>query len=558
MLRVRHLTYALPDRLLLDDVSLEIVPGERVGLIGRNGEGKTTLLRLIIGEVSADAGSVETSVPNLRVGFLRQGFLERPAATVADFLGTAGAAWKALLAMEALGDAMALPSAELPTLLAQYGDAQEQLERSGGSAQANAVHAALAGLDLAELRPDRPVQRLSGGQRTRLELARLLLEQPDLLVLDEPTNHLDIGGILRLEGYLERYRGAILLVSHDRVFLDDVVTRILALDGGQLRSYAGGYRAYQAAVAQEVEAGRRTFQRQQRERQRIEEQLRREQERARQTELTTIDFGLRAKAKKGARQAKVRERRLERVIEAADWAEKPKPAWEVKLDFGHVPPGSRQTLLAHGLTVRYGLPALFEEVNLRVEAGERIVLTGPNGGGKSTLLRVLAGAMQPDTGTVAVGESTLIGYLAQDQWDLPPEATPLSLVRATATLDETAARSYLHFFLFGGEQAFTPVEQLSYGERSRLSLALIMLYNVNLLLLDEPLNHLDIPARERLERALLEFPGTSLTVAHDRAFIRTVATRILVLAGGRLQEFTDAERFEQTIGNNAGLPDTST
>jgi ATP-binding cassette subfamily F protein 3 len=289
------------------------------------------------------------------------------------------------------------------------------------------------------------------------------------------------------------------------------------------------------------------MQRQQRERHRIEEQLRHEQERARQTELTTIDFGLRAKAKKGARQAKVRERRLERVIHSADWVEKPKPAWEVKLDFGNVPPGSRQALLAQGLTVRYGPTALIERVNLRVGAGERIVLTGPNGGGKTTLLRVLAGAVQPGTGTVAVGEGTRIGYLAQDQWELPGGATPFSLVRATAALDETAARGYLHFFLFAGEQAFTPVERLSYGERSRLSLALIMLNNVNLLLLDEPLNHLDIPARERLERALLEFPGTTITVAHDRAFIRSVATRILVLADGRLQEFADAERFERAM-----------
>ena len=550
MLRVNHVTYALPDRLLLDDVSLEIVPGERVGLIGRNGEGKTTLLRIVTGDLTADTGSVEAMVPGLRIGYLRQGFLERPAAQVTDVLGAAGTAWKAMLTMDALGNAMAEPDADLPRLLAQYGDAQEQLEGAGGLAQANAVHAALAGLDLAELRPDRTVQRLSGGQRTRLELARLLLEQPDLLVLDEPTNHLDINGVLWLEGFLRRYRGTVLLVSHDRVFLDGIVTRLLAIDHGQLRSYAGGYGAYQAAVAQELEAERHSFQRQQRERTRIEDQLRHEQERARQTELTTIDFALRAKAKKGARQAKVRERRLERVIESAAWVEKPKPAWEVKLDFGRVPPGSRQALLAQGLTVRYGPTPLFASLNLRVAAGERIVLTGPNGSGKSTFLRLLAGAAQPDAGTVTAGESTRIGYLEQDQWTFPPEATPLSMVRATAALDETAGRSYLHFFLFVGEQAFTPVEQLSYGERSRLSLALIMLSNVNLLLLDEPLNHLDIPARERLERALLEFPGASITVAHDRAFIRTVATRILVLADGQLREYADAERFEAVIEGN--------
>ena len=550
MLRVHHVNYTMPDRLLLDDVSLEIVPDERVGLIGRNGEGKTTLLRLVTGELTADSGSVETSFPDLRIGYLRQGFLERHAATVTDVLGTAGTAWKATLAMEALGNAMAQADADLPTLLKQYGDAQEQLEGAGGMARAKAVHTAIAGLDLAGLQPDQAVRHLSGGQRTRLELARLLLEQPDLLVLDEPTNHLDISGIIWLEGFLQRYRGAVLLVSHDRTFLDDVVTRILVLNGGRLRSYSGGYSAYQAAVAQELEVERHTFQRQQRERHRIEEQLRHEQERARQTELTTIDFGLRAKAKKGARQAKVRERRLGRVIASADWAEKPNPVWEVKLDFGHVPPGSRQALLAQGLSLRYGSTPLFANVNLRVEAGERIVLTGPNGSGKSTLLRLLAAAVQPNAGTVALGESTRTGYLAQDQWEFAPEATPLSMVRATAAFDETAARSYLHFFLFAGEQAFTPVEQLSYGERSRLSLALIMLGNVNLLLLDEPLNHLDIPARERLERALLAFPGTSITVAHDRAFIRTVATRILVLADGRLREFTDAERFERAIEGN--------
>jgi ATP-binding cassette, subfamily F, member 3 len=547
MLRVNHVSYALPDRQFLGDVSFEVVPGERVGLIGRNGEGKTTLLRIITGELRADAGSVELSPPDRRLGYLQQGFLERPHAVVSDVLGPPGLAWGALRSLEALGEAMAAPEADLPRLLADYSAAQERLDQSGGVSQANIVHAALTGLDLADLLPAMPVQDLSGGQRMRLELARLLLDQPDLLILDEPTNHLDINGVLWLEAYLQRYRGAVLLVSHDRVFLDRVVTRTLALDGGRVASSAGGYSAYQEGLARSEQVARQTYQRQQRERERIEEQLRKEQARAQRTELTTVDFAPRAKAKKGARQVKVRERRLERAVQSTDWVEKPKPMWEVRLDFSHVPPGSRQALRAEGLGISCAGNPVLAGVDLLVQAGDRIVLTGPNGGGKSSLLRLLAGEVQPDAGTIRVGESTRRGYLEQEQLTLPAGATPLSLVRSTAALDDTAARSYLHFFLFAGEQAFTPVERLSYGERSRLSLALILLGGANLLLLDEPLNHLDIQARERLEQALLEFPGASITVAHDRAFMRNVATRILELRDGVLREYADADRFEQAM-----------
>jgi ATP-binding cassette, subfamily F, member 3 len=547
MLRLQHVSYALPDRQLLDDVSFEVVPGERVGLIGRNGEGKTTLLRIINGELRPNAGTVELSPPDRRLGYLQQGFLERPDAVVSDVLGPPGLAWSALRSLETLGEVMAVPDADLPRLLANYSAAQERLDQAGGVSQANLVHTALTGLDLADVRPTTSVRQLSGGQRTRLELARLLLDQPDLLILDEPTNHLDVNGVLWLEAYLQRYRGAVLLVSHDRVFLDRVVTRTLALDGGKVASSAGGYSAYQAGLARRELVARQTYQRQQRERERIEEQLRKEQARAQHTELTTVDFSLRAKAKKGARQVKVRERRLERAVQSTDWVEKPKPVWEVRLDFGHVPPGSRQALRAEGLGLSYGGQTVLAGIDLLVQAGDRIVLTGPNGGGKSSLLRLLAGEVQPDAGTIRVGESTRRGYLEQEQLALPAAATPLRLVRSTAALDDTAARSYLHFFLFAGEQVFTPVERLSYGERSRLSLALILLGGANLLLLDEPLNHLDIQARERLEQALLEFPGASITVAHDRAFMRNAATRILELRDGVLREYPDADRFEQAM-----------
>jgi ATP-binding cassette, subfamily F, member 3 len=547
MLRLQHVTYALPDRQLLDDVSFEVVPGERVGLIGRNGEGKTTLLRIINGELRPNAGTVDLNPPDRRLGYLQQGFLERPDAVVSDVLGPPGLAWSALRSLETLGEVMAVPDADLPRLLANYSAAQERLDQAGGVSQANLVHTALTGLDLADVRPTTSVRQLSGGQRTRLELARLLLDQPDLLILDEPTNHLDVNGVLWLEAYLQRYRGAVLLVSHDRVFLDRVVTRTLALDGGKVASSAGGYSAYQAGLARRELVARQTYQRQQRERERIEEQLRKEQARAQHTELTTVDFSLRAKAKKGARQVKVRERRLERAVQSTDWVEKPKPVWEVRLDFGHVPPGSRQALRAEGLGLSYGGQTVLAGIDLLVQAGDRIVLTGPNGGGKSSLLRLLAGEVQPDAGTIRVGESTRRGYLEQEQLALPAAATPLRLVRSTAALDDTAARSYLHFFLFAGEQVFTPVERLSYGERSRLSLALILLGGANLLLLDEPLNHLDIQARERLEQALLAFPGASITVAHDRAFMRNVATRILELRDGVLREYPDADRFEQAM-----------
>ncbi len=551
MSRVHSVDYSLPDRPLLRDVSFDVSPGERVGLIGRNGSGKTTLLRIIDGELRADGGSVEMS-PGMRTGHLRQGIAAEDGLTVGQMLGASGEGWVAANQMVTLGAAMAEPHADLDTLLARYGDAQERFERSGGDERANATQGVLAGLGLVAIQPETPMHQMSGGQQTRLGLARLLLDAPDLLLLDEPTNHLDLAGLLWLEGFVRRFRGAVLVVSHDRVFLDRVVSKVVAIEGGTARVYPGGYSAYAEAVQHEEAQQWQTFRRQERTRERLEEEIRREQERARRTELSTIDFAPRAKARKGARQAKVKERRLERAIQSTDWVDKPRPEWEVKLDFSSVPPGSRQVVVAESLRHSYGDRAILQGVDLHVRAGERIVLTGPNGGGKSTLLRILAGELRPDGGAVRLGPSTLLGHLRQTLEDLPLAQSPLALVRRAAPMDETAARGYLHFFLFAGSQVFTPAGQLSYGERARLNLALILLSGANFLLLDEPLNHLDIPARERLERALLEFPGTSLTVAHDRAFIRNVATRILVLQDGHVREYADAVAYEAAGGASTG------
>ena len=552
-LRVHDVSYALPARPLLRQVSLEVPDGKRVGLIGRNGSGKTTLLRVITGELRPDEGSIERTPPALRVGYLPQGALDTASGTVATLLGQAGGAWAAAQEVARIGDAFAEPGADVERLVCELGDAQARLEQAGGNPQAQATHAILAGLGLAEIAADRSIQQLSGGQRTRLGLARLLLEAPDLLIMDEPTNHLDLAGLLWLEAFLQRFRGGVLLVSHDRVFLDRVVQSIVALEDGTARTYSGGYGAYAATARAEEAEQWQTYRRQERVKERLEEQIRHEQERARRTENATTDFAPRAKAKKGARQAKVKERRLERMLAAGDWADKPRPEWEVKLDFGHVPPGSRQALVAEGLRQSFGARTILNGVDLLVRTGERIVLTGPNGSGKSTLLKALAGRFAPDAGAVRLGESTRLGYLGQDQEEVPATETPLALVRAAAPLDETAARGYLHFFLFSGDQAFTPVGRLSNGERARLNLALVLLSGANFLALDEPLNHLDIPARERLEQAILQFPGTCLVVAHDRAFIRNVATRILELRHGRLHEYPDTERWE--TGTEAGVGD---
>ncbi len=389
----------------------------------------------------------------------------------------------------------------------------------------------LAGLGMADVDQSRLVSTLSGGQKTRLGLARLLLAEPNLLLLDEPTNHLDIVALEWLEEYLRDYPGAVLIVSHDRAFLDRSVTRILALDDvtRTLREVAGGYSDYALAVDRDLEKQWATYREQQERVRQLQSSIRQLSGQASRIEGETIDFHYRRIAKDLARRAVVQKERLERMLASEEIVDKPGQTWKMKLAFADTPRSGQDVLMIRDLRAGYGTRIVLNEVNLHLGFGERAVLIGPNGAGKTTLLRLITGGLQPWAGDLRLGRGVRLGYMAQEQETLAPAATPLALIRDAAPLDETEARSFLHYFLFTKDEVFVPVGRLSFGERSRLALALLAVQGCNFLLLDEPINHLDIPSRERFEQAIARFQGTVLAVVHDRYFIERIATTIWAL-----------------------------
>lgn len=546
MLTVSNISKRFPgaDAPILRDISFTVNAGERVGLIGPNGSGKTTLLSIITGHLPADAGSVRFTPGNLRVGYLPQG-LDAPDDTpLSDVLFPQTALLRAAEAeVEQLALALGEPDADnFDAMLAAYGDAVERLETLSTQLDIGAAEHVLAGLDLDGLKFDTPVGALSGGQKTRLGLAALLLNRPELLILDEPTNHLDITGILWLEAWLHDFAGGVLVVSHDRTFLDEVVTSVVALDirTQTARTYPGNYSAYTAAVRSEWDKQWAQWRDEQVEVARLRHDMERTMARAVRKENATKNDQQRRYAKKVAKRAKAKETRLNRYIESDERVGKPERTWPLRMDnliqVEGLPAG-RELVTLHRLEIGYDRAApLLTDLDLTLLAGERVAVLGPNGHGKSTLLKTIVGQLPPLAGRVRIAASVKIGYLAQEQEILNPASTPLSALQAAAPMTETEARTFLHFFLFGGDEVFTPVAQLSYGERACLMLALLVARGANLLVLDEPVNHLDVPARERFEQAMSAFRGSVLAVVHDRYFVDKFATRVWHVADGILTE----------------------
>lgn len=442
-------------------------------------------------------------------------------------------------------------------LIAEYGDAFARFDALGGYAVEHRIEEILAGLQLDA--QDTPITQLSGGQRTRVGLARLLIANPDLLLLDEPTNHLDIAALEWLEKFLRDYRGAAIIVSHDRAFLDATVARILELDDQTHRvtEYAGNYSDYVDAKEREREKQFETWQDQQDEIARLSNAARHLRGIAKFRKGGKADTGdgfargfFANRGMETIRRAKQIERRIEHLL-TDERVDKPARSWEMKLEFGAMPRGGQIVVALEDLGFAFNAgdhksrPYLFRHANLALQHGERIALIGPNGLGKTTLLRVIAGELAPTEGTARIGANVRIGYIAQEQETLDANATPLSLIRALAPMDETQARHFLHFFLFEGDAVFTRVGALSYGERARLLLARLVVSGANCLLLDEPINHLDIPSRARFRTALDAFPGTILIATHDRAFIDQFATGIWSPVEGTIKRFVDREELGQ-------------
>jgi len=549
MLQVSNVSKSFGDNLLFEKVSFTVNAGERAGLIGPNGCGKTTLLKIIVGELPPDTGSAWLSPGDLRAGYLAQALEYEPGQTVGQMLKEAVAGLtEAERRLEELTARLAAAQGPaLERLLAEYGRALEAFERLGGYGVEARSEAVLEGLDLRHVDQDTPVEILSGGQKTRLGLARLLLSGPDLLLLDEPTNHLDIEALEWLEGFLQGFRGAVIIVSHDRALLDRTVGTILELDplARTVHAYPGNYGDYVEAKERERERHWAAYKEQQEFIAHLQSTLAAKKGYARSIEQGTIDFAPRKIAKGIARKAVVQQRRLERLLESEERIDRPGRTWQMKLEFLETPASGRDVLRLEGVAAGYDGQALLRDVDLTLRAGERIALVGANGTGKTTLARLVAGELDPLAGRVRLGAGVKLGYYAQEQEDLDPGSTPYETIREVAAMDETEARTFLHYFLFGGDEAFLPVGSLSFGERARLALARLVAQGCNFLLLDEPVNHLDIPSRSRFEQAMTAFEGTVLAIVHDRYFIERVATGLWAIEGGTVVTYPDLEAMRR-------------
>jgi len=553
VLHVNSVHKAYGDDVILEKMTFIVNYGKRVGLVGPNGCGKTTLLKIIVGQEEADQGSVSLQPPDLRIGYLEQALTYPEGATVGDVMR--GRLKDAEREIEALTEQISrAKEPELEQLLAAYAEALDRFEAAGGHGVGAQIDTVLAGLGLDVIDQDTPVDILSGGQKTRLGLARLLLERQSLLLLDEPTNHLDIEVLEWLEQFLADYDGAILIVTHDRTFLDRTVRTILELDPltRTVTRYPGNYADYIAAKEREQEKLRASYKGQQERMAQYRRAIRGLETYARSIERGTIDFAPRKIAKGIARKASVQKRRLERWLESKDHIDKPRPTWQMKLDFVGTPPSSQDALVLEEVSMGFGDLTLFRDVSLTLRAGERVVLTGPNGSGKTTLLRTIVGVIEPLHGRARLGPSVRVGYYSQEQELLDHEADAITEIRRVAPMGDTETRSFLHYFLFRGDDVFVPIHSLSFGERARLALAKLVAGGCNLLILDEPINHLDIPSRERFEQGLTHFEGSVLAVVHDRYFIRRFATRIWAIHDGTIRSYVDLEDLHRGMMTAAG------
>ena len=517
ILTVSNLAKSYGPEDIFAGVSCQIPHGARIALIGPNGSGKTTLLRLMVGLEDSTAGEIHRA-KGLDVAYLPQH---------ADFSGT-GTLWEAMLDVFTALQAQAAELRDLEVAmvnpatredgLQRYGPALEAFEQAGGYTYEHRIRQVLSGLgfDTDDFR--RPVAQLSGGQKTRALLAHLLLEEPDLLLLDEPTNHLDLAGIEWLENYLKTWKGAVVVVAHDRAFLDAVVDRVWELAWGRLERYRGDYSAYVAQKAGHLDLQRAAYERQQ------------------QLVARTEEFIRRNISGQRSREAKGRRKRLARIEEV----ERPQEYRPMDLTLGDVARSGDLVLGLYDLTVGYDPAApLFTVAEVELRRGQRVALLGPNGSGKTTLLRTLLGQVQPLAGHVRTGAGVHLGYFAQGHADLVPEKTVIETVLDAGDFMPSQARNLLARYRFFGDDVFKRVGDLSGGEQARVALVVLTMQGANVLVLDEPTNHLDIPSQEVLQEALSEFGGTLLIVSHDRYLIRKLSTHVWVLEEEQLWAFKD-------------------
>ena len=501
-------------QILFVDAAFQLNPGEKVGLVGPNGAGKTTLFRMIVGEETPDDGDV--SVPKrLTIGYFRQDVEEMTGRSVLDeAIAGSGRVGDLHHELEELNHAMADPerAGDMDRILARFGEVQEEYEHLGGYALESQAREVLHGLGFADDQIDGDVGALSGGWKMRVAMARVLLGRPDVLLMDEPTNHLDIESIIWLEDFLKSMPASLLMTSHDRDFMNRVVTKIAEIDAGEITVYSGNYDFY--------------------ERERAIRETNKEAAYARQQAMLAKEqrFIERFKAQ-AAKAAQVQSR--VKALEKIEKVEPPKKRRVVDFDFRQPPRSGEQVAVIEGIDKSYGRRIVYDDFSLTIRRGERWCVMGRNGAGKTTLLKMVAGAIAPDDGRIEIGPSVRMGYFAQQALDLlNPELTVWEQVEKDFPHESIGMlRNLLGAFQFSGDDVEKKIRALSGGEKTRLVMARMLLDPPNFLVLDEPTNHLDLATKEMLVSALKHFEGTMLFVSHDRSFLRGLSNRVLELGG---------------------------
>lgn len=522
ILSAQHIAKSFGVNAVLRDVCLTVQQGDRIGLVGVNGCGKSTLMRILAGLDAQDGGEISL-VRGLRVGYLAQQNMVTSGETVWNELQKV---YEQVFTMEKklreLEDEMAHAHTDVQRfaqLSADYDRLTQRFEEADGYSWKSMVSGVLNGLGFKPAQYDQCVDSLSGGEQTRLCLARLLLQKPDLLLLDEPTNHLDMETLQWLENYLAAYKGSVLVISHDRYFLDHVCTGIVEILMGSSEQYNGNYTRYIAQRQERFESRMRAYEIQQKE---IERQ---------QAIIARYRMFNREKS---IRAAESREKALDRM----EKLEKPVDERAIRFSFEARRRTGEDVLQLTEISKSFGEKHLFHDLTLRVRAGDRVALIGPNGVGKSTLIKIIVGEEQPDNGFIRYGSNVDIGYYDQHQSTLHADKTVLDEIwDRFPQMEQSNVRGALGMFLFTGDDVFKPIHTLSGGEKGRVALTALMLRKDNLLLLDEPTNHLDMDSREVLEDALADFGGTIITVSHDRYFINRIANRIIEMQPDGVTEY---------------------
>ncbi len=516
---------------ILENISFSVNAGDRVGIVGANGAGKSTLLNILSGEMSCDEGNFFVA-KDTTIGYLKQKdnfdgksiVIEEVRKIFRNIEETENEIKRLTVEIDEKTSAYGAESDEVSKLIARLSDAQEKFRNIGGFSYKSEMYGILSSMAFGEEYYEKRIDTLSGGERTRLALACLLLEKPDILFLDEPTNHLDIGTLKWLEQYLKGYKGTIILISHDRYFLNQTVNRVFEVENHKLTCYEGNYSEFAEKKRALREAQMKAYSKQQTEIRRQEDMIRRYKER-----------GTEKLAKRAASREKMLEH-MERIERPENLPSKMKINFHQKFQSGN------DVLYGENLSKQFGFGAnaklLFENVNFDIKRGERICIVGPNGVGKTTLLRILMEELSPSGGYLKIGHNVEFGYYDQGQMLMNNDATVMDEVHDEYSLyKDSEIRGILGRFLFKDDQVFLKVGSLSGGEKARLALLKLMMSGANVLILDEPTNHLDIESKEIFEEALLDYPGTVITVSHDRYFLNKIPTRILELEKDGFTEY---------------------